>query len=73
MKDMKPLQVGTIVGNDGNHNIYLVMRTSSEDYPQVMNLSYPGWGKNWNHCLPALKVKLLPPGEKIIVELYNED
>ena len=72
MVDMRPLQVGRI--NDRSHPEYygfIVMRTASIDKFEVMNLAGPHINGCWIDT-PGLYVELLPPGEKITLELYNE-
>ena len=67
MADMKPLQVGVIV-DTGQY----VMRTAHCDKFEVMRLFEPGIDCCWNeYC--RLKVRLLNKGEKITIELFNEE
>lgn len=72
MEDMKPLQVGRIYDKDcTEYNGHFVMRTASTSKFEVMSLSHPGADTCWSGS-PTLLVELLPPGEKITLELYNE-
>ena len=72
MEDMKPLQVGRINDKDcTRYNGFIVMRTASFDKFEVMDLSNPGANDCWSGS-STLLVELLPPGEKITLELYNE-
>ena len=70
MMDMKPLQVGVVI--DGSYEGAVVMRTASMNKPEVMNLSDPSVGRCWTTGQVTMTVRLLPPGEKVVVELFNE-
>lgn len=72
MKDMKPLQVGRIISAEWNGHI--VFRTSSTSHFEVMDLSNPFEDSDFDMGAAAdWKVELLPPGEKITIELFNEE
>lgn len=70
MSEMKPLQVGVIV--DGIHKGFVVMRTASIFQVEIMDLSNPRKDSCFTSPIPNLQVKLLAPGEKIVVELSND-
>jgi hypothetical protein len=78
MSDMLPLQVGTIVGSIHNHHIgKIIMRTASKLNFEVMSITNAEGGNCWSmdndfHYEINVKVKLLPKGEKVTIELYNE-
>ena len=71
MCDMKPFEVGVIEDTDTCENGSIVMRTASRDKFEVMILSSPGLDRCWTHKTDV-NVRLLAPGKKIIIELYNE-
>lgn len=70
MLDMKPLQIDTY--DDGSKVMY-VMRTASTSKFEVMDLSDPGADLCWTNVSRGCEVRLLAPGEKIMLELYNEE
>ena len=71
MGNMKPLQVGKIVGGcrDGQY----VMRTQCADYFEVMNLSDSGRDHCWSNLGRGngLKVKLLGHNESVTLKISN--
>ena len=71
MKDMKPLQVGVVVDR-GMYEGTVVMCTATSGKQEVMNLSDPGKDRCWTGGVCPFLVRLLPPGEKVVVELFNE-
>ena len=71
MKDMKPFQVGVVISK-GGHKGEVVVRTADMETPEVMSLSDPTEGSCWTGGHSPLLVRLLPPGEKVVVELFNE-
>lgn len=71
MSDMKPLQVGRVV-SDGRHKGKIVMRTQSSSTFEVLDFSGEE-NSHWNSMSAnAFEVELLPPGEKITLEISNE-
>lgn len=62
MKDMKPLQIGIY---DGKY----VMRTASSCHFEIMELSPPH--NSWTMPDSGMKVELLAPGERIVIEIFN--
>ncbi|MDB4461435.1 hypothetical protein N9043_00645 [bacterium] len=75
MGDMKPLQVGIIVGNYHGYFGHYVMRTAAISSFEVMNLSNPREGGCWSSNTPDsscdIKVRLLGEGESITIKLSN--
>lgn len=72
MYKMEPLQVGELVDSSYKPLGEYVIRTSSTDRVEVMNLSSPGPDSCWTDDLSTV-VRLLKPGEKIVVEFFNEE
>jgi len=70
MCDMKPLQVGIVV--DNSYTGTIVMRTTDINRFEVMDLTKPGPDCCWTDIECDHKVKLLPPGETITIELFND-
>lgn len=71
MSDMKPLQIGRIVGSSWDG--YLVWRTASEIRSEVVNLSNYRLGSGWTGSpLPDFEVRLLAPGEEVTLVLSND-
>jgi len=68
MRDMKPLQVGKIVG-DTIYVGHIVMKTQMNGGTEVLDLSHPESG-SWSRG--TLTVELLPPGEEVHLRLFNE-
>lgn len=67
LREMEPMSIGRIMDRDG----HIVMRTATECYFEVMNLSCPGvgWGARIaEDSIQDLMVELLP-NTKLIVEL----
>ena len=71
MSKMKPLQVG-VVTSDVFKGHY-VMRTQNSVEFEVMDLSHPGADEHFDCDGADPRVRLLAPGEKIVLELYNEE
>ena len=69
MNDMEPLEVGIV--QNGYYKNDVVMRTANNTSFEVMNLSKPHVDSCWDNN-STLPVKLLPKGEKITIELFNE-
>lgn len=75
MSKMKPLQVGVITFNSVVRSDIgkCVMRTSSLDQFEVMDMSNPGEDQYWEKkSCKHISVAILPPSESITIELYNE-
>jgi len=66
MNKMKPLDIGIIIG--GIYDGEIVMRTASCNKNEIMSLSEPGKDRCWDEKA-GHKVKLLPRGAKIILEV----
>ena len=72
MSEMIPLQVGVVVS--GVYAGAYVMRSAARRWTEIMSISDPCENSCW--CNPTdndPKVRLLEPGEKIVIELFNED
>ena len=67
MNMMKPLDIGRLI--DDPYEGHIVMRTASDQCPEVMDLTDPHSGSCWSGVLPNTKVKLLPSGTRIILEV----
>lgn len=72
MHEMRPLQVG-MVECTGE----VVMRTASTSKIEVMSISQPCKDRCWTFPrdvreYESLQVRLLGPGEKVVLELSNE-
>lgn len=72
MGQMEPLQVG-IIEDDGIYRGTVVMRTASKCAFEVINLSNPDTNKCWESINNPILVRLLPKGEKITLEVFNND
>ncbi len=77
---MEPLSIGVIETEGSQYDGHIVMRTASTDHFEVINLTNPGP----NNCfvrvgchdaqltsLLDLKVRLLPPGTRIVLEVVE--
>lgn len=72
MAGMKPLQFGRIISNDYRNHV--VMRTASINHFEVMDLSNPGADECWTGAnIESIYVELSKPGEKIALEIFNEE
>jgi len=69
MCDMKPLQVGYVVG--GFYNGHLVMRTASIDKFEVIDLTQYREDTCWTDLEIDHNVKLLVPDEEVTITLKN--
>lgn len=69
MIDMQPLGVGRIA--NGYYKGCIVMRTASSDNFEVMDLTESRVDGCWT-CASTIEVELLPVGEKIVLEIFNE-
>lgn len=67
MNKMKPMQLGEIM--EGHDAGTIVLRTASTSKVEVMDLSNPSECECWTDILPTVKVRLLPPGTKITLEV----
>lgn len=71
MNEMEPGEIGVVVSNDsvidGFWDNTIVMRTTSTDVHEVLNLSCPKANSHWKHKA-TLPVRLLMPGEQVILE-----
>ena len=70
MSEMKPLQVGVVVG--GVYSGTTVFRTKSDRKFEIVGIHPDGTIHSWTEKPCTTNVKLLPPGEKITLELWNE-
>lgn len=70
MKDMKPLQIGQIIDNNG-YKGEIVMRTASYGKFEVIRLTDSGEDHCWTFRECGIKVELFPPEKKIILEISN--
>ena len=71
MSKMKPLQVGVVAS--GFFEGHYVMRTQNSVGFEVMDLSHPGTDEHFDCVSSNPRVRLLAPGEKIVLELDNEE
>jgi len=68
MKYMAPFSVGVIEDMGSAYNGHMVMRTASSDNFEVMDLSTMKPGSCWASG-NGIKVRLLPKGQKIVLEV----
>ena len=68
MHDMKPLQVGELLGGIG----HIVMRTASNTKFEVMDLTTPGVYQCWTGE-PNLDVRLLSENEYVAIKVFNKE
>jgi hypothetical protein len=68
MRDMKPCQIGIIEDSEYGDSDEIVMRTAETNKFEVMSLSNPNEDNCWTGN-PTIKVRLLPPGTKIMIEV----
>jgi len=73
MGDMKPLEVGEIVGAGSDYCGHKVMRTASVNGFEVIDLSEMKANICWVIKECNLPVRLLGKGETLLLELSNED
>ena len=71
MRDMKPLQVATII-SDNRYNGHLVMRTASRTPFEVMDLTEAKAGLCWDSHT-SLNVELVTGTITVTVELSNKE
>ena len=67
MRDMQPGDIGIVVDAE-DYSGHTVMRTLSAGHFEVMDLSQPGIDACWTDQ-NYLKVKLLPVGSKVMLEV----
>jgi hypothetical protein len=74
MKDMKPLQVGIVV-DDLKYKGHFVMRSQAVEHVEIIDLSSPSPGNGWSGKFSCFHsgVRLLSPGEKLVIELFNAE
>jgi len=71
MGEMKPLQIAMVVEVGHEYFGEIVMRTSKSCTPEIMILSSPKTDSFWcEGC--SLKVRLLPPGARVILEVTDQ-
>jgi len=69
MRQMKPLQIARL-----NSSKEIVMRTSNSDIFEVMSLTETGEDCCWDEVgANGIQVELLPIGEKITLEISNDE
>jgi hypothetical protein len=68
MQHMEPCQIGIIEDVRYPRSGEIVMRTAGIDNFEVMSLSNPSEYNCWDDN-PTIKVWLLPPGTKIMIEV----
>jgi len=65
MQDLKPCELARVYEPGSSHHGGIVMRTASEDCPEVMFLTNPGPSECWTDFIPDIPVVLLEPGTSI--------